>query len=159
MNRALYPGTFDPITIGHLDIIKRAARLYDEVIVAIMHNPKKHCTFSPEERKVLIEKCLYDLPNVKVVIGEGLTVKLAKASDCQVLVRGIRAIADYEYELALATTNMKLAEDIETVFLVARPEFSFLSSSMAKEVALYDGDLSGLVPEAIKDDVLKKLFL
>ena len=156
MNKALYPGIFDPITIGHLDIIKRAARLYDEVIVAIMHNPKKNCTFSPEERKSLIERCV-DLSNVKVVIGEGLTVDLARQLGCKVLVRGIRAIADYEYELALATTNMRLAEDIETVFLVARPEFSFISSSIAKEVALYDGDLSGIIPEVISCDVLKKL--
>ncbi len=156
MNRALYPGIFDPITIGHLDIIKRSSRIYDEVIVAIMHNHKKSCTFSPEERKGLIEKCL-DFDNVKVVIGEGLTVDLARKLGCKVLVRGIRAIADYEYELALATTNMKLAEDIETVFLVARPEFSFLSSSITKEVALYDGDLTGMIPEVIKGDVLKKL--
>ena len=156
MNRALYPGIFDPITIGHLDIIKRSARIYDEVIVAIMHNSKKNCTFSPYERKDFIERCL-DLVNVKVVIGEGLTVDLARKLDCKVLVRGIRAIADYEYELAMATTNMKLAEDIETVFLVSRPEFSFLSSSITKEVALYDGDLTGMIPETIKEDVLKKL--
>ena len=156
MNKALYPGIFDPITIGHLDIIKRSARIYDEVIVAIMHNSKKNCTFSPEERKDFIERCL-DLDNVKVVIGEGLTVDLARKLGCKVLVRGIRAIADYEYELAMATTNMKLAKDIETVFLVARPEFSFLSSSITKEVALYDGDLTGMIPEIIKEDVLKKL--
>ncbi len=155
--KAMYPGSFDPITIGHLDIIERASKLYDEVVVAINENVAKKATFSASERKVLIEKCVAKFKNVRVVIGKGLTVDVAKKEGCGVLVRGIRAIADYEYELALATTNMKLEKDIETVFLVAKPEFSFLSSSIAKEVAHYGGDIKALIPEMIIDEVKKRL--
>lgn len=157
MTKAMYPGSFDPITNGHLDIIKRASKIYDEVIVAIMENVAKKATFSAIERRSLIESCIKDMPNVRVIIGEGLTIKLAKKEGCSIIIRGIRAVADYEYELSLATTNMKLDDEIETVFLVARPEFSFMSSSIAKEIAHYDGDISGLIPEIIKDDVLDRL--
>ncbi len=153
----MYPGSFDPITNGHLDIIKRASKIYDEVIVAIMENVAKKATFSAIERRSLIESCIKDMPNVRVIIGEGLTIKLAKKEGCSIIIRGIRAVADYEYELSLATTNMKLDDEIETVFLVARPEFSFMSSSIAKEIAHYDGDISGLIPEIIKDEVLDRL--
>ena len=146
MTKAMYPGSFDPITNGHLDIIKRASKIYDEVIVAIMENVAKKATFSAIERRSLIESCIKDMPNVRVIIGEGLTIKLAKKEGCSIIIRGIRAVADYEYELSLATTNMKLDDEIETVFLVARPEFSFMSSSIAKEIAHYDGDISGLIP-------------
>ena len=157
MTKAMYPGSFDPITNGHLDIIKRASKIYDEVIVAIMENVAKRATFSAIERRSLIESCIKDMPNVRVIIGEGLTIKLAKKEGCSIIIRGIRAVADYEYELSLATTNMKLDNEIETVFLVARPEFSFMSSSIAKEIAHYDGDISGLIPEIIKDEVLDRL--
>ncbi len=157
MTKAMYPGSFDPITNGHLDIIKRASKIYDEVIVAIMENVAKKATFSAIERRSLIESCIKDMPNVRVIIGEGLTIKLAKKEGCSIIIRGIRAVADYEYELSLATTNMKLDDEIETVFLVARPEFSFMSSSIAKEIAHYDGDISGLIPEIIKDEVLDRL--
>ena len=158
MTKVMYPGTFDPITKGHLDIIQRAAKMYDEVIVTIMVNPRKTCTFNEEERKNLIEKCVKDYPNVKVLVGDGLTVQLAKKLGCKALVRGIRAVADYEYELAQATTNMMLESDIETVFLVAKPEYSFLSSSIAKEIAMFDGDISGLIPESIHEEVLDRLY-
>ena len=157
MTKAMYPGSFDPITNGHLDIIKRASKIYDEVIVAIMENVAKKATFSAIERRSLIESCIKNMPNVRVIIGEGLTIKLAKKEGCSIIIRGIRAVADYEYELSLATTNMKLDDEIETVFLVARPEFSFMSSSIAKEIAHYDGDISGLIPEIIKDEVLDRL--
>ena len=158
MAKVMYPGTFDPITKGHLDIIQRASEMYDEVYVAIMVNPRKTCTFDGEERKALIEKCVKNFPNVKVIIGDGLTVRLAKNLGCKALVRGIRAVADYEYELAQATTNMMLDSDIETVFLVAKPEYSFLSSSIAKEIAMFDGDISCLIPEAIHTEVLDRLY-
>ena len=108
MRKALYPGTFDPVTIGHMDIIERAAKLYDELIIAIMVNPRKKCTFDSKERKALIEKCIRNLPNVRVVIGDGLTVDLADREGCNTLIRGIRAVADYEYELAQATANLML---------------------------------------------------
>ena len=134
MIKAIYPGSFDPITIGHLDIIARASKIYDEVYVAIMENKRKVCIFSAEERKAMIEKCVKDLPNVHVVIGEGFTVDVAKKYECSHIVRGIRAISDYESELALATTNMNLNPDIETILMVARPELSFLSSSNVKDI-------------------------
>ena len=128
MVKAIYPGSFDPITEGHLDIIKRAAKNFDTLYVAIMKNPDKVYTFSEEERKKLIEKCTKGIKNVKVVIGEGLTIEYAKKLKCSVIVRGIRAVTDYESELALATSNMSLNDKIETLFLVSRPELSFLSS-------------------------------
>ena len=158
MSKAMYPGSFDPITEGHLDIIRRASGMFDEVIIAIMKNPKKRATFTEEERCAMIEKCVQDLPNVKFIIGHGLTVRLAKSIECVALIRGIRAVADYEYELQQATANMMLDNTIETVFLVARPEFSFLSSSVAKEIAYYNGDITGFIPERIIEEVKKELM-
>ena len=158
MIKAIYPGTFDPITVGHLDVIKRAASIYDKLIVAVMDNSSKKCTFTKEERVELIQKCINDFPNVEVVLGEGLTVNLAKKYDCKVIVRGVRAISDYEYELGLATANMSLDKDIETVFLVAKPELSFLSSSIAKEIASFKGDISLYIPETICKQVSEKLL-
>ncbi|MBQ9425631.1 MAG: pantetheine-phosphate adenylyltransferase [Erysipelotrichaceae bacterium] len=158
MIKAIYPGTFDPITEGHLDVIRRAARIYDRLIIAVMENRSKKCTFSKEERKAMIEKCIEGIGNVDVVIGEGLTVNLAKENDCRIIVRGIRAVSDYESELALATANMNLDDEIETVFMVAKPELSFLSSSVAKEIASFNGDISGYIPQAIIEEVSKKLY-
>lgn len=158
MIKAIYPGTFDPITVGHLDVIRRSAKIYDKLIVAVMQNNKKNCTFTELERKALIEKCVKDLPNVKVVIGSGLTVDFAKEHKCNVIIRGIRAVSDYESELALATANMSLNKDIETVFMVAKPELSFLSSSIAKEIASFNGDISSYIPKPIMKDVSKKLY-
>ena len=158
MIKAIYPGTFDPITVGHLDVIKRAAKIYDKLIVAVMENNKKNCTFSDVERKQMIEKCVKDLPNVSVVIGDGLTVEFAKKNNCKVIIRGIRAVSDYESELALATANMNLDKDIETVFMVAKPELSFLSSSIAKEIASFNGDIKTYIPKPIIKDVSKKLY-
>lgn len=158
MTKALYPGTFDPITKGHMDIIERASKVFDELIIAIMVNPRKNCTFLASERKILIEKCIKDYKNVKVIIGEGLTVNLAKSLNCKVLVRGIRAVTDYEYELAQATSNMILNNEIETTFFVAKPEYSFLSSSIAKEIAMFEGDISNFIPKAIMNDVKSRLY-
>ncbi|MBQ1306727.1 MAG: pantetheine-phosphate adenylyltransferase [Erysipelotrichaceae bacterium] len=156
--KAIYPGTFDPITVGHLDVIKRAAGIYDHLVIAVMENRNKKCTFSKEERKKLIEKCVADLDNVTVVIGEGLTVNLAREMDCRIIIRGIRAVSDYESELALATANMQLNGNIETVFMVAKPELSFLSSSIAKEIASFKGDITSYIPEAIIKEVSEKLY-
>jgi len=157
MTKAMYPGSFDPITMGHLDIINRASKMFDEVIIAIMINPYKAYSFSPAIRKEFIERCISDLKNVKVVVGDGLTVDFAKKNNCNVLIRGIRAVIDYEYELQQATTNMILNNEIETVFLVSRPKYSFLSSSVAKEIAKFDGDTSQFLPKIIHDDVIKYL--
>ena len=158
MIKAIYPGTFDPITIGHLDVILRAAKIYDKLIIAIMENRSKTCTFSREERKKLIEECIKDLDNVEVIVGEGLTVNMAEENDCRIIVRGIRAVSDYESELALATANMNLNNNIETVFMVAKPELSFLSSSIAKEIASFNGDISDYIPPAIIKKVSEKLY-
>ncbi len=155
--KGLYPGSFDPITIGHLDMIERASKICDELIIVIMKNPNKKYEFTEKERKELIEKCIAHLENVTVEIGEGLTIDYAKNRGCHSIIRGIRAIADYEYELSMATSNMKLNSEIETILLVAKPEYSFLSSSIAKEVAHYGGDLSSFVPEAIVKDIQKRL--
>ncbi len=155
--KGLYPGSFDPITIGHLDMIERASKICDELIIVIMKNPNKKYEFTEKERKELIEKCIAHLENVTVEIGEGLTIDYAKKRGCHSIIRGIRAIADYEYELSMATSNMKLNSEIETILLVAKPEYSFLSSSIAKEVAHYGGDLSSFVPEAIVKDIQKRL--
>lgn len=157
MIKALYPGTFDPITLGHLDIIERACNMFDEVVIAVMHNPRKSCSFELDERLAMIKKCVAHLPNVKVIYSEDLTVKVARELDCKVLVRGIRAVVDYEYELAQASANMMLDEDIETVFLVAKAKYSFLSSSVAKEVAMFGGDISQMVPSSIIKEVEERL--
>lgn len=154
--KACYPGTFDPITKGHLDIIIRAASIFDEVVVLIMNNPRKKCVFSVEERKEMIERCI-NIPNVKVKIGEGLTVEYAKKINAKVIIRGIRAVSDYEYELQQATANLMLDENIETLFFIAKPKYSFLSSSVVKEIAENGGDISLLVPEEIANIIVDKL--
>ncbi len=157
MKIACYPGSFDPITNGHLDIIERASKMFDEVDVVIMENSRKKAMFSASERLFMIEKCVAHCPNVKVVVGEGLTVDYAKKIGAHVIIRGIRAVADYEYELQQATANMMLNQDIETLFFVARPEYSFLSSSIAKEIAYYKGDISPIVPKEIVEFVSEEI--
>ena len=157
MNKAFYPGTFDPITKGHLDIIKRSSKIYDHVYVAIMINPRKKCVFSAKERKDFIEKCVKDLPNVEVVIGEGLTVDYASSIGCNIIIRGIRAVSDYEYELSAAYANMQYNDSIETVLMISKPELSFLSSSITKEFAYFGADISPYIPEEILEDVKSKL--
>ena len=159
--KACYPGSFDPITLGHLDVIERAAKLFDEVIVIISHNPRKKCTFSIEERVDMIHRSIASLScadRIRVMVNDGLTVKFASDHGIDAIVRGIRAVSDYEYELTQATANMMLDGRIETVFLIARPEYSFLSSSAVKEIAYNDGEFRSLVPEAIYDDVRKRMI-
>ncbi len=158
--KACYPGTFDPITNGHLDIIQRASKMFDELDVFLMVNPRKLCVFNVEERRQMIEDSLASIgspQNVKVVIGSGLTVDMARMNGCGAIIRGIRAVSDYEYELQQATANMMLGHDIETIFLIAKPQYSFLSSSVVKEIAMYHGDILNLVPVQIIDRVNDKL--
>ena len=158
--KACYPGTFDPITNGHLDIIERASKVFDSLDVLIMANPAKKCIFSEEERKEMIEQSVAALPdvhNVRVHIGSGLTVDYAKKLGDQVIVRGIRAVSDYEYELMQATANQMLNDSIETLFFIARPTYSFLSSSVVREVAANGGSIRGMVPGPIRERVLAKL--
>ncbi len=157
MQRAIYAGSFDPITLGHLDIIERGSVLFDELIILLMVNEEKNSMFTMEERKKMIEDSTRHLKNVRVEIGDGLTVEVAKSLDCRILLRGIRAVTDYEYELQLATANMTLEPEIETVFLVSKPYLSFLSSSTVKTIAKNHGDISMFVPENVRK-ILEDMF-
>jgi pantetheine-phosphate adenylyltransferase len=156
MKKAMYPGTFDPLTIGHLDVIKRSSSLFDHVYVVIMENKNKTVTFSANERLDMILKVIEPYDNVSAMIGEGLTVDYAKKVGAKILIRGIRAVMDYEYELQQATANMILKPEIETVFLLTRPEYSFMSSSAVKEIARNHGDLSAFVPSQVLNQVKAK---
>ena len=157
MKKALYPGSFDPVTNGHIDIIHRASRLVDELEVVIMVNPNKgSSTFSIEERLEMLKLATQTLSNVSISAQTGLTVDYARKVGATVLIRGIRAVMDYEYELQQATANMVLAPDVDTVFLLTKPEYSFLSSSVVKSIALNHGDLSLFVPKEIEAKILKK---
>lgn len=146
VNRVVYPGTFDPITNGHKDLIERAARMFDEVIVAIALSEKKGPLFTIDERVSLAEECLSHLPNVKVVGFSQLLAHFCKANDANILLRGLRAVSDFEYEFQLANMNRKLAPDLETVFLTPSEHLSFISSSLVREIALLEGDVSEFVP-------------
>lgn len=154
--KVMYPGSFDPITIGHIDLIERCSIMFDEVVVAIMKNDKKQGTFSMEERLEMAKTCVKHLDNVEVVVGHGLTVDFALEQGCNTLVRGIRAVMDYETELQQATANRTLQPSVETLFLVASPKYSYISSSLAREVANYKGDLSDFVPENVEKALIKK---
>jgi pantetheine-phosphate adenylyltransferase len=154
--RAIYPGTFDPLTNGHLDIIERSARLFDEVIVAVLVNLDKLPLFSVAERVETIE-AVVPSPNVKVGTFEGLLVHYAVAQKAQVIVRGIRAISDYEYELQMALMNRRLEPGVETVFLMAGEAYSYISSRLIKEVFRLGGSISGLVPELVEQRMREKL--
>ncbi len=157
MKKAIYPGTFDPITLGHLDIIRRASTLVDQLEVVIMRNPNKSSSdFSVEERLEMISTVIQEFNNVTVSAQTGLTVDYAKISGASILIRGIRAVMDYEYELQQATANMVLAPNVETVFLLTRPQYSFLSSSVVKQIAINKGDLTPFVPAKVKELIEKK---
>jgi len=155
--KAIYPGSFDPITYGHLDIIRRAAMMYDELVVVVLINDAKKPLFTVEERVEMLKETVGELPNVTVKASPGLTVNFARKEGASVIIRGIRAVMDYEYELQQSTINMMLADEIETVFLLSRPEYSFLSSSAAKTVASYKGDLKHFVPNNIAKRLEEKL--
>ncbi len=157
--KVMYPGSFDPITIGHLDLIERSSRMFDEVVVAILGNEGKDSTFSFEERKAMIESSVAHLPNVTVEIGHGLTVDFAVSKGCNTLVRGIRAVMDYEYELQHATSNRVLNNDIETLFIVASPKYSYISSSVARTIATFGGDLSSFVSKDVAKKLHERLYI
>jgi pantetheine-phosphate adenylyltransferase len=154
---AIYPGSFDPITLGHIDIIERISKMFDQVIVLVSESPQKSGLFTSLERKDLIEKALLNLKNVQVDIHEGLTVDYVKKNKADVIVRGLRAVVDFEYEMTMANINRKLDPSIETVLVFANPEYYFVSSRGVKEVARYGGSLEGLVPECVKQPLKQKL--
>ncbi len=157
MKRGIYPGSFDPITLGHQDVIKRAAKIMDELVIGVLTNSMKAPLFSVEERVELIEKVVKDIPNVKVQAFEGLTIDFAKEIGATVLIRGLRAVTDFEYELQIAQTNSKLDSEIDTVFFTTNVEYSYLSSSIVKEIASFGGDITKFVPENIVSTIYDKI--
>ena len=159
MITAVYPGSFDPATYGHLDIIKRASISFDRVIVGVLHNSAKSPLFSVEERVKILTKATKDIPNVEVKAFEGLSVNFARENHAQVIVRGLRAVTDFEYELQMAQTNRVLAPDVDTVFLTTSLEYAYLSSTTVKEVAFCDGNISEFVPEPVVEKVQEKVRL
>ena len=152
---AIYPGSFDPITLGHLDIIQRGDRLFEKVIVAVLCNPSKSPIFSLEKRVDQIQRCTQHMPNVEVESFTGLTVEYARQKGAGVLLRGLRVLSDFEKELQMAHTNKTLWANIETVFLATSNEYSFLSSSVVKEVAKFGGSIDHLVPDNVAQDLYK----
>lgn len=156
MPNAIYPGSFDPIHNGHIDIARRAARLFDHVYVAVYDRPLKHLLFSTEERVDLARAALGDVPNISVVAYRDLTVALARRLGATVIVRGLRAISDFEWELQLALTNRKLAPDIETACLMTSIEYAFLSSTIVKDVARHGGDVTNMVPPVVAEALYRR---
>ena len=156
MVRAVYPGTFDPVTNGHLDVVERSARIFDELIVAVTTNPAKTPWFSVEERVEMLRLCCRHLSNVRVEAFDGLLVRFVRAQGAQVIVKGLRAVSDFDYEFQMAAMNHHLAPDIETLFLMTSLPFAYLSSSIVKEIALLGGDLKGLVPDFVAERLLHK---
>ena len=157
MLRAIYPGSFDPVTYGHLDIIRRSCKIVDELVVGVLNNKAKTPLFSVEERVRILEEVTKDLPNVKVMAFDGLLVEFAKQIGAKVIVRGLRAITDFEYELQMSQTNHKLEPDLETMFLTTSIEYSYLSSTTVREIAAYGGDVSQFVPEAVAGELEAKM--
>ena len=154
MRLAICPGSFDPVTNGHLDVIQRASKLFDQVVVLVAVNSEKHGLFTPEERKDLLRRATADLPNVEVESYSGLLADYAQMREAAAIVKGLRAMSDFEYEFQMALTNRKLCSGVETVFLTTSAEYMYLSSSLVKEVASLGGDISEFVPACILNDIL-----
>ena len=157
MIRAIYPGSFDPVTLGHLDIIRRASRTVNELIVGVLNNGGKTPLFTAEERVEMLREVTKDIPNVKVMSFSGLLVDFAKHTDSTVVVRGLRAISDFDYELQMAQTNRKMNPQVDTMFLATSLEYAYLSSSTVKEVAFFDGDIREFVPELVVEKVRERV--
>lgn len=158
MLRAIYPGSFDPVTYGHMDMILRSSKLVDELIIGVLNNKAKSPLFSVEERVRMLEEVTENIPKVKIVPFEGLLVEFARKMDARMVIRGLRAITDFEYELQMAQTNHKMEPNIETAFLTTSLEYSYLSSSTVKEVAAFGGDISQFVPEIVIEKIQEKMI-
>ncbi|MGN0493049.1 MAG: pantetheine-phosphate adenylyltransferase [Acutalibacteraceae bacterium] len=156
---AICPGSFDPVTCGHLDIITRAAKMFDSLIVVVASNGAKHCSFTPEERVEMIKKCTSGLSNVEVVHYDGLLADYAAKRGATAIIKGLRAMSDFEYEFQMALTNKKLNPNVETLFLTTDSQNMYLSSSMVKQVASMGGDISSFVPEVIRQDIIDRIYI
>ena len=158
MIRAIYPGSFDPVTLGHLDIIKRSAEKVDELIIGVLNNNTKNPLFTVEERVEMLVELTKDYPNVTVEAFTGLSVEFVKKKKANVIIRGLRAISDFDYELQMAQTNRKMYEEADTMFLTTSLEYAYLSSTTVKEVAYFNGDITGFVPSQIIDRVYNRVW-
>ncbi len=156
MKKAIYPGTFDPITNGHIDIIKRAVSIYDEVLVSVVKNPSKDTLFSYQERIALVKEAVKDIKGAKAEGFDGLVIDFARKRKIRVIIRGLRMISDFEYEFQMALTNRNLASEVETIFLMPHPEYSFVSSRLIKEAALLGADLKKFLPKVVLEALKKK---
>ena len=159
MRTAIYPGSFDPLTNGHLDVVQRAAKLFDRVIVAVAKNEGKHPLFSQAERMALVKKAVADLPNVEADSFDGLLVEYVAAKKARAIVRGLRAVSDFEFEFQLALMNRKLDENIETIFMMPKDTYTFLSSRIVKEIARLGGDVRQFVPPNVQAALQRKFKL
>lgn len=151
------PGSFDPVTQGHVDIVRRASKLFSQVVVLVVHNPAKHCVFSPEERCEMLETVTAGMPNVRVDRYTGLLVDYVRKVEATAIVRGLRALSDFEYEFQMALTNKKLLPEAETVFLTTRAENMYLSSSMVRQIASFGGNISDFVPPELEACIKQRL--
>lgn len=156
MKIAVYPGSFDPITLGHIDVLRDGAQMFDKVIITVSNNISKSALLSVEERLSLIKESVKDIPNVEVDSFDGLTVEYAKSKNATILLRGLRAVSDFEYEMQLSQTNRALDENIKTVFLITKPEYNFISSSSVKEILKNNGDISKFVPASVYEYLTEK---
>jgi pantetheine-phosphate adenylyltransferase len=156
MRRAIYPGSFDPVTNGHLDVAERARKLFDEVIVSVAHNDEKQALFSLEERLDLLRQSFGKIDNVRIAHFDGLLVEFAAAQKVQAVIRGLRAVSDFEFEFQMALMNRKLQGSVETIFLMPKEEYTYLSSRLVKEIARLGGDVSEFVPAAVAKALAKK---
>ena len=154
---ALYPGTFDPVTNGHIDVIRRAARLFDELIVAVGRNATQKTVFSPEERVNHLQQSCAELEGVRVTAFSGLLNRAVKDMGAVAVIRGLRAVSDFEWEFQMALMNRELAPECETIFLMPSPEYSYISSTMIREIARFQGDISPFVPRSVADELVKRL--
>ena len=156
MRRAIYPGSFDPVTNGHLDVIGRARKLFDEIVVAVAHNDEKQPLFSLEERLALLGDALDKIDHVRVAQFDGLLVDFAVAQEANAVIRGLRAVSDFEFEFQMALMNRKLQDSVETIFLMPKEEYTYLSSRLVKEIARLGGNVSGFVPRPVVEALAKK---
>jgi pantetheine-phosphate adenylyltransferase len=156
MRRAIYPGSFDPITNGHLDVIERARKLFDEVVVAVAHNDEKQPLFSLKDRLDLLRETAGKIDNVRIAEFEGLLVEFARNEEAGIVIRGLRAISDFEFEFQMALMNRKLDSSVETIFLMPKEEYTYLSSRIVKEIARLGGDVSGFVPACVAKALSRK---